>query len=405
MPTERLYYDDAYTTRFTATPTRRGEHRGRPAIELAATYFYPESGGQLADRGSLGGARVIDVQADEDGSVWHVIEGSADEGAFAAEVDWKRRFDSMQQHTGQHVLSAALERVAAAPTVSSHLGEERSSIEVEMGDVGWARVGEIEAAANAIVWEDRPIERHWITDSELSRYALRKPPPAEREGSGGRIRIVEIPDWDVSACGGTHTRRTGEVGVIKILRWEKVRGHLRFEFVCGARALEDHAWRTEALVEGARRRTLKDRELLAHLERAAAERDELRKRLDELSERISLAEAKEKVGDPPRPVSDWSARRPREEARRFAIKCLEAGAPWAVIGTGAPDPVVVLGRAKTLGIDLKAIVPALLERSGGRGGGSPDLVQASATGAEKAEAAWRWAVGELERATGATPRS
>jgi alanyl-tRNA synthetase len=195
------------------------------------------------------------------------------------------------------------------------------------------------------------------------------------------------------------------VGVIKILRWEKVRGRLRFDFVCGARALEDHAWRTEALVEGARRRTLKDRELLLHLERAAAERDELRKRLDDLSERLVLAEAKERVGDPPRPVSDWSAQRPRDEARRFAIKCLEAGAPWAAIAAGAPDPVVILGRAKALGFDLKSIVGALLERSGGRGGGSPDLVQASAVDAAKAEAAWRWAVEELERATGVTPRS
>lgn len=396
MASERLYYDDAYTMRFVANPVRRGEHRGRPALELESTYFYPESGGQLADRGALGGFQVVDVQADDEGRVWHVVDAEPAVGdALPAEVDWARRFDSMQQHTGQHVLSAAFERVADAATISSHLGEERSSIEVELGEIAWPRVGEIEAAANRIVWEDRPIERHWVSEDELARFSLRKPPPAERRGSGGRIRIVEIPDWDVSACGGTHTRRTGEVGAIKILRWEKVRGNLRFDFVCGARALEDHAWRTEALVEGAKRRTLKDRELLAHLEKAAAERDDLRKRLDELSERLILSEARERVGNPPRPVTDFAERRSREEVRRLAIKCLEAGAPWVAIGAGSPEPVVVLGRAKALTLDLKSLVPELLERTGGRGGGSPELVQASATDASSAEAAWRWSVEQI----------
>ncbi|HET9325538.1 MAG TPA: alanyl-tRNA editing protein [Candidatus Eisenbacteria bacterium] len=395
MASERLYYDDSYTTHFTASTARHGEHQGRPAVELQSTYFYPESGGQLADRGILGGSRVVDVQADDEGRVWHVVDAEPSGDALAAEVDWTRRFDSMQQHTGQHILSAAFERAARAATISSHLGEERSSIEVELGEIGWPRVGEIEAAANRIVWEDRPIERHWVEERDLARFSLRKPPPAERRGSGGRIRIVEIPDWDVSACGGTHTRRTGEVGVIKVLRWEKVRGNLRFDFVCGARALEDHAWRTEALVEGAKRRTLKDRELLAHLEKAAAERDELRKRLDELSERLLLTEARDRVGDPARPVTDFAERRTREEARRFAIKCLEAGAPWVAIAAGSPEPVVVIGRAKTLALDLKTMVPDLLERTGGKGGGSPDLVQASAADAQRAEAAWRWAVEKI----------
>jgi alanyl-tRNA synthetase len=227
--------------------------------------------------------------------------------------------------------------------------------------------------------------RHWVDDAGAKRFALRKPPKFT-----GRIRIVEIPDWDVSACGGTHTRRTGEVGVIKVVRWEKVRGNVRLEFLCGARAWRDHAWRTEVLIEGARRRTLKDRELIAHLERAAAERDELRRRLDELSERLITAEARDAVGTPPRPVTRFDARRPRDEVRRFVIKCIEAGAPHAVAGAAEPEPVVVAGRAKSGGVDLKSLVPGLLERAGGRGGGSPDLVQASAADAASAEAACRW---------------
>jgi alanyl-tRNA synthetase len=395
MPSERLYYDDAYTTRFRARVTGPGEHAGRPAVELDATYFYPESGGQEADRGVLGGVPVTDVQADEDGRVWHVIAPGAapPEGEVDGELDWARRFDHMQQHTGQHVLSAALERVLSAPTLSSHLGGERSSIEVPLAETDWRAVERVEEAANRVVWEDREVIRHWADDSTVGRFALRKPPAV-----AGRIRIVEIPDWDVSACGGTHTRRTGEVGIVKIVRWEKVRGNLRFEFLCGARALRDHAWRTEALLEAARRRTMKDRELIAHLERAAEERDDLRRRLDALTADLVTLEARARVGEPPRAVEDFAPERRREDVRRFALKCLEAGAPWVVAGAAAPEPCVIAGRAKGAGADLRALVPGLLERSRGKGGGSPDFVQASAADAAAAEAAHRYLADAMREA-------
>jgi len=401
MASRRLYYDDSYATRFSAQVVEAGRHRGRAAAELAATYFYPESGGQEADRGTLGDAHVVDVQADDDGRVWHVMETSLEPGAeVAAEVDWTRRFDHMQQHTGQHVLSAALERVLEAPTLSSHLGEEHGTIEAALADVDWRAVARVEDAANRVVWEDRPVERHWVAEAEVGRYALRKPPPELRHGSDGRIRIVEIPDWDVSACGGTHTRRTGEVGVIKIVRWEKVRGNLRFEFLCGARALRDYSWRAEALVEAARRRTLKDRDLILHLERAATERDELRKRLEQITDRLITAEARERVGDPPRAVEDLAPHRPRDEVRRFVIKCLEAGAPWVVAGAEAPDPVVFVGRAKSLAVDVRTLVPELGTRARGRGGGSPELVQVSAADRAAVEETWRWAASEMGVRTG-----
>jgi alanyl-tRNA synthetase len=232
----------------------------------------------------------------------------------------------------------------------------------------------------------------------VKRFALRKPPRFT-----GRIRIVEIPEWDVSACGGTHTRRTGEVGMIKIVRWEKVRGNLRFEFLCGGRALGDYAWRTEALLEAARRRTLKDRELIAHLERAAAERDELKKRVQDLSARMVSAEAVDRVGTPPRGVAEFSAHRPRDEARLLALKCLEAGAPWAVVAAAAPEPVVFAARAKTGRVDLRSLLPGLLERSRGKGGGGPDFLQVSAADADAAENAWRWiAAATAEAIDGAT---
>ena len=401
MASERLDYDDAYTTRFTARVTRTGEHAGKPAIELESTYFYPESGGQLADRGVVGAWPVLDVQSDERGSVWHVLEsGAPAEGELEARIDWVRRFDHMQQHTGQHILSAAFERLANAATLSSTLGAEKSVIEVDLAESDWALVDRIEEAANAIVWEDREIVRHWVDDQGVKRFQLRKPPTIS-----GRIRIVEIPDWDVSACGGTHTRRTGEVGVIKVMRWERVRGRVRFEFLCGARALRDHAWRNQALLEAARRRTLADRDLIAHLERAAEERDALKRRLRELTEAQIAAEARDAVGVPARGVASFFESRERDELRRFANQCLEAGAPWVAVAAGAPEPALIVARAKGKGADLKGLLPALLEAARGKGGGSPDTLQISAADAAAARGAFDLASREIPRlvASPATP--
>ena len=398
MASTRLYYDDSYTTRFEANVVESRPLAGRPAVELETTYFYPESGGQNADRGKLGDAAVIDVQAGDDGRVWHVTDRPlASDATLPAEIDWRRRFDAMQQHTGQHILSAAFERVLDAATLSSSLGDEKSAIEVALQDVDWQQLAAVEEAANAVVWDDRPVERHWADDATIGRFRLRKPPTVS-----GRIRVVEIPDWDLSACGGTHTRRTGEVGTIKVVRWERVRANLRFEFLCGGRALRDHAWRTEALLEAARRRTLKDRELIAHLERAAEERDELRKRLETLTARATAAEARERVGDPPRPVAHFDRDRAREDVRRLALECLGAGAPWVAIGAAAPDPVLVVGRARAGTGDLRGILPALLERARGKGGGAPDFLQIAAADAAAAEAAWEFATERVPATVGAS---
>ena len=413
MGTERLYYGDPYTTRFRARVEAVEPRPEGIGVELNRTCFYPEGGGQTSDRGTLDGRRVVDVRVAEDGRIWHLVEGAGSpSGEIEAEVDWPRRFDAMQQHSGQHVLSAAFERIADAPTLSSTLGVERSVIEVELADADWPLVLRVEEAANRVVWEDRPVRLHWIDEEGARRFVLRKAPAVS-----GPIRVVEVPEWDASACGGTHVRRTGEIGCIKVLRWEKVRGHERFEFLCGARAWRDHAWRVEEMVEAARRRTLKDRELIAQLERAALERDELRKRMAGLTGRLIEAEARERAGDPPRGVAVFDASRPRGEARMLALKSLEAGAPWVVVGAAAPDPVVIAGRARgsrgerpgdardsgerTRGVaepDLRALLPGLIERAEGKGGGSADLIQVGASGPVKAEEAWRWACESLRRA-------
>lgn len=384
MASERRYYDEGYTREFSARIAARGEWNGRPAVELDATWFYPESGGQLADRGRLGTASVQDVQADEAGRVWHVVDAlpAADEAACT--IDWARRFDHMQQHTGQHVLSAALERVLGAPTLSSTLGAERCVIELGMDQVEWRAIARVEEAVHQVLWEDRELRLHWTDAAGLGHFPLRRPPKVS-----GPIRVVEVPDWDFSACGGTHTRRTGEVGVVKVVGWEKVRGNVRLAFHCGARALADHAWRTEAMLEAAKRRSSSDRDLIAHLERALEEREELRKRVAELSDRLLEGEARAAVSAAPGGVSAWWQERAREDLRRFALHALEAGAPWVACAAGAPVPALVVAKARGSAADLKALLPDLLAAARGKGGGGPDLVNiapADAAGAQAAQA-------------------
>jgi alanyl-tRNA synthetase len=388
MPSERRYYDDSYTTRFSGEVVAVGEHSGKPAVELASTWFYPESGGQLADRGAIGTLALADVQVGDDDRVWHVVEASGPipaSGSFACEIDWARRFDHMQQHTGQHILSAAFERLLDAPTLSSTLGAERSVIEVGLADVDWRTVERVEEAANRVLWEDRALRLHWTDDAHIGEFPLRKPPKVS-----GRIRVVEVPDWDWSACGGTHTRRTGEVGAIKIVGWERLRGNVRFAFLCGGRALRDHAWRTETLLEAAKRRSRSDRELVSHLERALEERDELKKRLNAVSAKLLADEARRAVGSPPQRVSVLAPERSRDEVRTFALQCLEAGAPWVISAAAAPEPSLVVARAKAVAgaLDLRSLVPALLAAARGKGGGSPDMVTVAPADADGARAAF-----------------
>lgn len=385
MASIRRYYDDGDTRSFTGHVTARGEHGGKAAVELEETWFYPESGGQLGDHGRIGTSLVLDVQTQDDGRVWHVVDALPAGTEVACGIDWARRFDHVQQHTGQHMLSAALEHVLDAPTLSSTLGEERCVIEVGLDSVDWRLIQRVEEAVHKVLWENRELRLHWTDDQGIGRFPLRRPPKVI-----GRIRVVEVPDWDFSACGGTHAHRTGEVGVVKVIGWEKVRGNVRLAFHCGGRAVADHAWRTEAMLEAAKRRSSSDRDLIAHLERAVEEREELRKRVAELSLRLIAEEARAAVLAAPRGVTAWWPERSRDEVRTFAAQCLEAGAPWAVCGALAPAPALVVGRAKGSSLDLKAMLPELLAISRGKGGGGSDLLMLAPADAAGAEAAHAW---------------
>src|ERR1051326_619895 len=216
--TERLYYADAYLHEFDASITRVASRDGRTAVYLDRTAFYPTSGGQPFDIGTLNASRVVDV-VDEDGGIAHLVDGRLSAGdRVHGVIDWTRRFDHMQQHTGQHVLSAAIDRLFGARTVSFHLGADASTIDLSR-ELTRDELIAAEIDANRIVWENHPVAIRYASAEEAARLPLRK--ESIREGT---LRLIDIEDFDLSACGGTHVARTGGIGVIAVASSERFKG-------------------------------------------------------------------------------------------------------------------------------------------------------------------------------------
>jgi alanyl-tRNA synthetase len=239
MPTQRLYYDDAYLRDFTgkvlsceALPPdlQAGRVQQSWAVVLDRTALYPTSGGQPHDRGKLDSANVLDVRDDGD-EIVHIVDRELPEGSVVGCVDGPRRFDHMQQHTGQHLLSAMFQERSGLPTVSFHLGEELCTIDLHGPEPSEDALAGVERAANKIVFEDRTIRVRYATAEQLEEMGIRK--KVERTGM---LRAIEIDGADLQPCGGTHVNSTGQIGLILIRRHSKIRQDWRIEFVCGARA-------------------------------------------------------------------------------------------------------------------------------------------------------------------------
>ena len=232
---EKLFYQDAYIKDFKARVIKQAQDsEGAWYVVLDQTAFYPTGGGQPFDTGSIKGVQVVNVE-EVDGEVRHYLEGAFQdlEEEVSGSIDWERRFDHMQQHSGQHILSAAFDHLFTYRTNGFHLGTEILTIDIETESLSEEEAAEAERLANLIIIENRPIETKWVTEEELSQYPLRKETKVKED-----IRLVIIPEFDYNGCGGTHPRATGEVQAIKILNWERQKKKTRVSFVCGGRVLK-----------------------------------------------------------------------------------------------------------------------------------------------------------------------
>ena len=390
--TERLYYTDPYLTEFDALVIDVSNVAGRTGVVLDRTAFYPTSGGQSFDTGTIGGARVVDVVDGDDGVIVHVVEGEAASGlgapAFApsatagrrgselvsCRVDWARRFDHMQQHTGQHVLSAAIDRVGGVRTESFHLGADTATIDLAR-ELTTAEIAASEDAANEVVWADLPVIIKFADAAEAAALNLRK-----ESIRTGTLRIIDIDGFDVSACGGTHVRRTGAIGVIAISGWERLRGGTRLEFKCGGRALRAHRTLRDTVRDSSGLLSIAPGELPQAIERLQGESKELRRRLKDAGARLAVFEA-EVLAAKGQAVAGFRLIVEALAADAGTLKTMaqtisaSPGRVAVLVTSASPVSIVVSRSADVAAVDAARVLKALLGRFGGKGGGRPEMAQ------------------------------
>jgi len=387
--TERLYYQDPYLRSFTANIVDHCDVDGQPAVVLDATAFYPTAGGQPHDTGTLDGVRVVDVQVDERGRLLHVLDGPlSGTGASGAttvrgEIDWQRRFDHMQQHTGQHILSQAFVEVCQAETVSFHLGEGLSTIDLDRAPLSPDVVKRAQESANAVVLDSREVIAHFVDQGELAALPAHKIRARKMPVVQGPIRIVEVSRYDWSPCGGTHVRNTGQIGPIQVVRLERRNEQTRITFVCGWRALSDYAHKDEIVQELAAHFTTSESEILASVERLEAEIKASRKALSATQmelldyETAQWYSQAEKIGamHVVRLVFDQREVSLLKEAAR---RMTENPGTVVLLAARQPHPQFVFARSEDLAIDIGAVMRIASAIAGGRGGGRPQFAQGGA---------------------------
>lgn len=368
METEKLYYQDPYQTTFTARVLTCEPSKGGCLVTLDRTAFYPEGGGQPADHGVLGGVTVTDVH-EKDGVIFHtcdkVVElGSTVEGS----IDWTRRFDHMQQHSGEHILSGLLCSLYDCSNVGFHLGADTVTIDYDR-ELTWEQVLEAERQANEAIWRDTPAEITFPAPDALAQLDYRS-----KKELTGQVRIVSFPDADCCACCGTHVRRAGEVGLIKVLSCQKFREGVRLEILCGQRAYrylsriyeQDHAV--------ARLLSVKPQDAFAAVERQNAELTAAKLRMTELEDRLFALRAQSLAGrgdvlllEPPM--------RP-DGARKLADTAARAAGGLAAVFAGERDSYVY-ALVHAGGADISPLVKRLNSALSGRGGGRNGFAQGS----------------------------
>ena len=389
--TDRLYYLDPYLRAFDAAIQRVDRRGDRFIVTLDRTAFYPSSGGQPFDTGVLGPWRVVEVSDENDGSIAHLVEprtadavagtGTPQPGALVhAAVDWSRRFDHMQQHTGQHMLSAAFERLFGAPTLSFHMGASASTIDLAR-EMSAAEIAAAETEANRIVWEDRPVTIRFATAEEAAAMPLRKEP-----SRSGTLRLVDVDGFDLSACGGTHVARTGAVGLIAISSWERFKGGHRVSFLCGSRALTGYRSLREAVSGAVRLLSVLPEELPQSIERMQAEAKEQKRAAIGLQSEIARYRAGELAAGAERvQLSGGTPEAVRLVARvidgdAIGLKALATAVVtrpgYLVVLVSSSTPVLaVVARSADVNVPVQRLLASLTAMFGGRGGGKPDFAQ------------------------------
>ncbi|MBK3495911.1 alanyl-tRNA editing protein [Viridibacillus sp. YIM B01967] len=385
-----FYYQDAMVREFSATVVKQGiEKDGRTFIVLDNTAFYPTGGGQPHDTGTLNGITVVNVEkvADE---IRHYIAEALPDGVDIVKgvLDWDRRFDHMQQHAGQHILTAAFVELFDYQTVSFHLGRGAVTIDLDVENVSESELVAAEALANKIILENRPIETKWVTEDELAQYNLRKALSVTDE-----IRLVIIPDFDNNGCGGTHPTSTGQVSAIKIMSIEKQKRKVRVHFLCGGRVLSELHWRKNELSQAAKIANAPENEVANSVTKLLTVQKGLEKALEEAKNQLLACEALDLTEAATDGVTGAIyEERSIQELQKLAriIVAEDANVVALLVGNHGDKLQFVAARGANVdSVSMKDVSTAVLPLLNGKGGGSDAFVQGGGkqtmTGAELLE--------------------
>ncbi|WP_166001102.1 DHHA1 domain-containing protein [Bacillus sp. Cs-700] len=375
--TTKLYYNDPYITTFTAGKCEQfTDDENRSYVILDQTAFYPTGGGQPYDTGTLNGVQVHDVEEVE-GEVRHYVDGTLDEEQVKGEINWTRRFDHMQQHAGQHILSAAFEDRLGYSTVSFHLGQEVCTIDLDVAQLSEDDAAVAEAFANDVIQQNLPIETKWVNEEELAQYSLRKQLAVSED-----IRLVMIPNVDYSGCGGTHPSSTGQVRAISLLKIEKQKKQTRVHFVCGERVTKELRTK-QAVIQGLTNvLSVPESKLVDAAERVLHQSKEYEKTIDELNEKLLSFEAKELVQSAEmihdqKVVQLISSQHGMKELQKLAKMILKEDSEVVVFFISESDQKlqIVCGRGEEIERDMNLTLKKVLPFINGKGGGKKDFAQ------------------------------
>lgn len=374
MLQNRLYYAQPDCKNFTANIVKCTEDEdGNNYIVLDQTAFYPTGGGQPHDTGTINDVQVTDVIEMNEEIRHYLAAPLTPTETVDCAIDWERRFDHMQQHAGQHILSAAFVKLFDLPTVSFHLGKSLVSIDLDTTTVSDEQLNAVEILANDIILENHPIDVKWVTENELDAYPLRKKIQAE-----GEIRLVIIPDFDYNGCGGTHPSSTGQVSAIKIMSTEKHRGQTRVYFVCGKRILQQLHNKTTVIKESSQRLSAPEEQIGQAIETLLMANHSLEKSVKETEEVILQFEAKELIGAVETGViTAMFENRSVQQLQKLA-RLIVADAEEAVVLLVAKNEdklQFVAAKGKLVQKSMKAISAVILPEINGKGGGSDTFVQ------------------------------
>ncbi len=377
MTTTKLYYEDAYKSSFsTKVIQKKKADDGRLFILLAETAFYPTGGGQPCDIGTINGVDVVEV-VEVNREIRHYVEEFPEENDVFCEINWPRRFDYMQQHAGQHILSAAFEDVWSYKTISFHLGKEICTIDLEVPSITNEELEKVELAANRMILANHPIETKWVSQDELTHYNLRK-----ELSVTDNIRLVIIPDIDYNGCGGTHPHSTGQVSGVKILGWEKQKKHIRIQFVCGARVLNQLQAKHTVIEKLTGLLNAPQEEMIQATDKMVKTSIGLEMKVEELTNRLLQYEAKELVEERDHKViAKVFVGREIQELQQLARAIIhsenENGIETVIIFVVEQEDKtqIVLARTDNIEVNLNVALKEVLALMNGKGGGKPSFVQ------------------------------